>query len=157
MRFPFRLLATAACAGLYLGVPALMAAPPTPRRIEIDLARAGGPVDRFFDLSVGSDYPGTLIRPDSQAQLKIAAAELGFRYVRFHAIFHDVLHTVRIQNGRTVYDWSGIDRLYDDLLARGVKPFVELGFTPDALATSPQTVFYWKGNTSIPRPPAGMT
>ena len=32
-----------------------------------------GLVDRFFDLSVGSDYPGTLIRDDSQAQLKFAS------------------------------------------------------------------------------------
>ena len=59
-----------------------------------------------------------MIRPDSQAQLKLAVDELGFRYVRFHAIFHDVLATVRVVDGRTVYDWSGIDRLYDELAAR---------------------------------------
>lgn len=125
---------------------------PAPREITLDLAKATAPLDRFFDLSVGSDYPGTLIRADSQAQLKTAADELGFRYVRFHAIFHDVLRTVRVENGRTVYDWSGVDRLYDDLRAKGMRPFVELGFTPEALATSPQTIFYWKGNTSHPRP-----
>src|SRR6202142_1932278 len=82
----------------------------------------GAPVDRFFDLSVASDYPGTLIRPDSQAQLKTAVDELGFRYIRFHAVFHDVLGTVRESNGRVTYDWSGIDRLYDDLLARHIRP-----------------------------------
>jgi xylan 1,4-beta-xylosidase len=32
----------------------------------------------------------------------------------------------------------------------GIKPFVELGFTPDAMKTSNQTLFYWKGNTSHP-------
>src|SRR4026207_2399774 len=42
------------------------------RRMEIDIPRAGRPVDRFFDFSIGSDYPGTLIRPDSQAHLKLA-------------------------------------------------------------------------------------
>jgi xylan 1,4-beta-xylosidase len=124
------------------------------RRIEIDVHRAAAPVDRFFDFSIGSDYPGTLIRPDSQAQLKTAVDELGFRYIRFHAIFHDVLNTVRVVDGRTVYDWSGIDRLYDDLLARDIKPFVELGFTPQAMASSVQTIFYWKGNTSHPVPAA---
>ena len=109
-------------------------------------------VDRFFDLSVGSDYPGTLIRDDSQAQLKTAVDELGFRYIRFHAIFHDVLGTVQIENGKNVYNWSKIDQLYDDLLARHIKPFVELGFTPEALATSENSIFYWKGNTSHPKP-----
>jgi xylan 1,4-beta-xylosidase len=124
----------------------------SPRDITVDMAKPGAPVDHFYDLSVGSDYPGTLIRPDSQAQLKVVVDELGFRYIRFHAIFHDVLGTVRVQDGKTTYDWTKIDELYDDLLARHIKPFVELGFTPKALATSQNSIFYWKGNTSHPKP-----
>lgn len=127
------------------------AATPSPRMIVLDVAKAGGPVDRFFDLSVGSDYPGTLIREDSQAQLKTAVDELGFRYIRFHAIFHDVLGTVKVQDGKVVYDWTKLDQLYDALLAKGIKPFVELGFTPEAMKTSDQTIFYWKGNSSHPK------
>lgn len=127
---------------------------PAARHVELDVMRATRPFDRFFDLSVGSDFPGTLIRDDSQAQLKTAAEELGFRYIRFHAIFHDVLGTVRVENGKNVYDWTKIDQLYDDLLARHVRPFVELGFTPKALATSENKIFYWQGNTSHPSPSA---
>ena len=122
-----------------------------PRTIVVNLNNSAGPVDRFFDLSVGSDYPGTLIRNDSQAQLKLTVDELGFRYIRFHAIFHDVLGTVRIEDGKTVYNWTKIDQLYDDLLARHIRPFVELGFTPKALATSNNSIFYWNGNTSHPK------
>jgi len=126
----------------------------TTRQVIVDIKDSAGPVDRFFDLSVGSDFPGTLIRDDSQGQLKLVADELGFRYIRFHAIFHDVLGTVRTEDGKTVYDWSKIDQLYDDLLARHTKPFVELGFTPKALATSDNSIFYWHGNTSHPKPEA---
>jgi xylan 1,4-beta-xylosidase len=121
------------------------------RLVLVNIKNATGPVDRFFDLSVGSDYPGTLIREDSQTQLKLATDELGFRYLRFHAIFHDVLGTVKIENGKTTYNWSKIDQLYDDLLARHIKPFVELGFTPKALASSQNSIFYWSGNTSHPK------
>ena len=124
----------------------------TSRQITLDVAKATQPLDRFFDLSIGSDYPGTLVRPDAQAQLKTAVDELGFRYIRFHAIFHDVLGTVKVVNGRTVHDWSKIDALYDGLLARGIKPFVELGFTPEALKTSDNSIFWWHGNTSHPKP-----
>lgn len=120
------------------------------RSITVSLNNTIAPVDRFFDLSVGSDYPGTLIRDDSQEQLTMVSRELGFRYIRFHAIFHDVLGTVRIENGKTIYNWTKIDKLYDDLLARNIKPFVELGFTPEALATSQNSIFYWHGNTSHP-------
>jgi xylan 1,4-beta-xylosidase len=122
------------------------------RHVLVDVTRSRGPVDRSFDLSVGSDFPGTLIRADSQTQLQLAVRELGFRYIRFHAIFHDVLGTVRVQDGKVVYDWSKIDQLYDELLTKAVKPFVELGFTPTALATSGNSIFYWKGNTSHPDP-----
>ncbi|NMN04924.1 beta-xylosidase/photosystem II stability/assembly factor-like uncharacterized protein [Novosphingobium sp. SG919] len=126
--------------------------PPAVRQIAIDAARDGGPIDRFFDLSIGSDYPGTLRRPENMAQLKIASEELGFRTIRFHDIFHDALGTVKRVNGKIVYDWTAIDALYDDLKARNLRPFVELGFTPDAIKTSDQTIFYWKGNTSHPQP-----
>jgi len=121
------------------------------RQVALDLAQATQPLDRFFDLCVGSDFPGTLIRDDSQAQLKITTDELGFRYIRFHDIFHDVLGTVKVVDGKVVCDWTKIDYLYDALLAKKIKPFIELGFTPEALKTSDQTIFYWKGNTSHPR------
>jgi xylan 1,4-beta-xylosidase len=129
-----------------------IAAEPAPREIAIDVAAPTGPVDRFFDLSVGSDYPGTLIREDSQAQLKIASDELGFRYIRFHDIFHDTFGTVRKVDGKIIYDWTKIDQLYDGLKAKGIRPFVELGWTPAVMRTSPQQLFYWKGNTSHPDP-----
>lgn len=122
------------------------------RVMRVDLSLPVTPRDRFTDLSIGSDYPGTLIRDDSLAHLRLVREELGFRYVRFHAIFHDVLGTYREVNGSPVYDWSKIDYLYDALLAMGVRPFVELGFTPEAMKTSEQTIFYWKGNTSHPEP-----
>ena len=135
--------------------PATIAAAPEPasvRRIDLDLAQATAPVDRFFDLSVGSDYSGTMMRPDSQAHLKIAVDELGFRYIRFHDIFHDDLGTVKMVDGKAVYDWSKIDQLYDAFLAAGIKPFIELGFTPEVMKTSEDSIFYWKGWTSHPKP-----
>lgn len=129
------------------------AAPAKPRRIVLDVAQAQQPLDRFFDHCVGADYPGTLFREDSLAQLKTAVDELGFRYLRFHAIFHDVFKTVRRDaTGGLVFDFTNIDKLYDAMLARRIKPFVELGFTPLALKTSDLKIFYWAGNTSHPEP-----
>ena len=64
-----------ALATVVLAQPAMAA---ETREIAIDTAAPTGPVDRFFDLSVGSDLPGTLIREDSHGQLKQASDELGF-------------------------------------------------------------------------------
>jgi xylan 1,4-beta-xylosidase len=145
-------ITTSLAVGLATSLPAQAGG--VSRRVSLDVKATKGPVDRFFDLSVGSDFPGVLIREDSLAQLRTVVKELGFRYLRFHAIFHDVLGTVKIANGKVSYDWTKIDYLYDALLARGIKPFVELGFTPDAMKTSPNQVFYWKGNISHPEPVA---
>ena len=122
------------------------------RTLVIDAAAAGRPRDRMADLSVGGDYPGTTGREDALAQLETVRDELGFRYIRFHDIFHDDMGVYREVDGRPVYDWTRIDQLYDRLLGMGIKPFIELGFTPDAMKTSDQTIFYWKGNTSHPQP-----
>lgn len=144
----------AALAGLTLtGVMAGWAAKAASqaRQAVLDLRQATQPLDRFFDLSVGADYPGTTIRDANLLQLKQAADELGFRYLRFHNIFTDAFGTVKMKDDKLVYDWTKVDELYDTMLKDGIKPFVELGFTPDALKTSDQTIFYWKGNTSQPR------
>ncbi|NBB65271.1 cellulase family glycosylhydrolase [Pseudomonas sp. ODNR1LW] len=122
------------------------------RSIVVD---AKGPTtarDRMAEFSVGADYPGTTGREDALAQLQTVQDELGFRYIRFHDIFHDTTGAYREVDGRPVYDWTKIDQMYDRFLAMGIKPFIELGFTPDAMKTSNQTLFYWQGNTSHPQP-----
>ncbi|RZJ95683.1 MAG: beta-xylosidase, partial [Brevundimonas sp.] len=142
------LLVGAAAAIALAAQPAL--AQPAPRVVTADLGAPTIPRDRMADFSIGSDYPGTLIRDDSLAQLQTTQDELGFRYIRFHAIFHDALGTYREVDGKPVYDWTRIDYLYDRLKGMGLKPFVELGFTPEAMKSSDASIFYWKGNTSHP-------
>ena len=55
-------------AGLCAALATAPAAAAT-REVNVDVARAAKPIDRFFDLSVGSDYSGTMRRDDAQGQL----------------------------------------------------------------------------------------
>lgn len=41
-------------------------------------------------------------------------------------------------NGNPVYDWTINDKIFDTYLASGVKPYVQIGFMPEALSTHPQ-------------------
>ena len=41
-------------------------------------------------------------------------------------------------NGTPIYDWTINDKIFDTYLARGIKPYVQLGFMPEALTTHPQ-------------------
>ncbi|HVN05935.1 MAG TPA: hypothetical protein VMT86_16045 [Bryobacteraceae bacterium] len=40
-------------------------------------------------------------------------------------------------SGRPVYDWTIIDRVFDTYLQAGARPFVEIGFMPQALSSKP--------------------
>jgi len=40
--------------------------------------------------------------------------------------------------GKPIYDWTLTDQIFDTYLARGVRPYVQLGFMPEALSTHPQ-------------------
>jgi xylan 1,4-beta-xylosidase len=41
-------------------------------------------------------------------------------------------------DGKPVYDWTIVDRIFDTYLERGVKPYVQIGFMPKALSTKPE-------------------
>jgi xylan 1,4-beta-xylosidase len=40
--------------------------------------------------------------------------------------------------GKPVYDWKIVDRIFDTFKGTGVRPLVELGFMPEALSTHPE-------------------
>src|SRR5438270_360388 len=40
-------------------------------------------------------------------------------------------------SGKPVYDWTITDRIFDTYLHAGAKPFVEIGFMPQALSVKP--------------------
>ena len=42
------------------------------------------------------------------------------------------------RRGRPVYDWTILDKIFDTYIVRGMKPYVEIGFMPEALSINPQ-------------------
>jgi xylan 1,4-beta-xylosidase len=92
------------------------------------------------------------LRASAQQHIRTAAAEIGFKYLRFHGILSDDMRLVgRDKNGSLRYNWQMLDELFDFMLAAKVRPFVELSFMPKALASGEQTVFSWKCNVTMPR------
>lgn len=42
------------------------------------------------------------------------------------------------ENGKPIYDWTGVDRIFDSYLARDVRPYAQIGFMPKALSSHPE-------------------
>jgi xylan 1,4-beta-xylosidase len=126
----------------------------TPRLISADLQQTNGPLDTMFNFCVGAGRANEGLRADWQQQLTYAHQQCGFKYIRMHGLFDDDMGVYREENGKPEYNWQYIDQLYDFLERIGMKPFVELGFMPDALASGRKTIFWYRGNVT---PPKDMT
>lgn len=121
------------------------------RNITADLYNERGPHDRFATFCVGAGRANEALRRDFTEHLKTAVERCGFRYLRFHGLFHDDMAVYREdENGRPIYNWQYIDTVFDTMLSLGIRPFVELSFTPREMASGEKTIFWWRGNVTPP-------
>ena len=121
------------------------------RTISADFAKETGPLNRMPEFCVGAGRANEGLRADWQRQLRRVRTDCGFRYLRFHGLFCDDMGVYFEDKGRAVYNWQYIDELFDFLQSIGMKPFVELGFMPSALASGTQTIFWYRGNVTPPK------
>ena len=122
---------------------------PFPVTITVDAAKPLGelqPIWRFF----GADEPNYAYLKDGEKLL----SELGQMggpqvYFRTHHLLTsgDGAYSLKFgstsaykedTNGAPVYDWTINDKIFDSYLQHGIKPYVEIGFMPEALSTHPQ-------------------
>ena len=122
------------------------------RVINVDYSAEKGAMNTMFKQCVGAGRANEGLRADWQQQLAFVKKECDFKYIRMHGLLTDDM-AVYSEDGRgnPQYNYMYIDALYDYLLSIGVKPFVELGFMPNALASGHQTIFWWKGNVTPPK------
>ena len=115
------------------------------------LSAATTPLKHAWEHTVGSDHALLALRTDWQEQLRRCHVELGFRYVRFHALLTDDMGTLVCHHGKPLYSFFNADRIWDFLLSIGMRPFVELSFMPEVLASGDETVFHYRGNVTPPK------
>ncbi|MEW9552261.1 beta-xylosidase [Nonomuraea sp. NPDC050783] len=131
-------------------------------RLLIDGKRcAESPLPHVWSRCVGAGRANEALRADWREQFTEVAAAFGFRYVRFHGLFHDDMFVYRESYGggfgpdrpldSPVHTFSYVDKVFDFILDRGVRPFVELGFMPRELATVTGTLFWWGAHCSPPK------
>jgi xylan 1,4-beta-xylosidase len=112
----------------------------------------GVPLHHYWSVCVGAGRAHEGLRANWLEHLALSVKHCGFRYLRFHGLFHDDMCVYREQDGQPVYNWQYIDELFDRMLDLGIRPFVELSFFPkDIAATDSKTQFWWKGNITPPK------
>ncbi|KAI1746547.1 glycoside hydrolase family 39 protein [Xylaria castorea] len=125
--------------------------------ISVDASQILGdwtPMNRFF----GCDEPNFAYYPRGQELIeKLGAVSRSQTYFRTHNLLttgHGNLVGVpalkwgstnaytKGDDGKPVYDFTVVDRIFDAYLARNVKPYVQVGFMPLGLATNPEPYFF---------------
>ncbi|HTE44249.1 MAG TPA: hypothetical protein VK636_03305 [Gemmatimonadaceae bacterium] len=122
---------------------------PFPVTIRVDAAQPKGelkPIYRFF----GADEPNYATMKDGR-KLIHELGQLGDAQVYFRT--HNLLTTgdgtpalkwgstniyTEDARGRPVYDWIIVDHIFETYLARGVKPYAQIGFMPEAMSVHPE-------------------
>jgi xylan 1,4-beta-xylosidase len=120
-----------------------------PVTIKVDATRPQGelkPIWRFF----GADEPNYASMKDGR-KLLAELGQLGPHQVYFRA--HNLLTSgdgtpalkwgstnayTEDAQGRAVYDWRILDRIFDTYRDRGLKPYAQIGFMPQALSIKPE-------------------
>ncbi len=122
------------------------------RNITFDIRNTNGTLNRYFESCIGAGRAGEVMRHAAYTQLQTLQEICPFRYIRFHGLFHEEMHVVyRDESGALQFNFQYVDILFDSLLEAGIRPLVELGLMPKALAKDDATVFWWKMNKSMPR------
>jgi xylan 1,4-beta-xylosidase len=116
-----------------------------------NLSERARPLKHVWEHTVGSDHAPVALRADWQSQLQRCHEELGFRHIRFHGLLCDDMGTLIVHNDKLLYSFFNADQIIDFLLSIGMKPFVELSFMPQALASGSTTVFRYRANVTPPR------
>ena len=122
-------------------------------QVTINTQAPGTPFPHFWEQMFGSGRAVLSLRDDWRKDLATVHAATGFKYVRFHGIFDDEMGVYgEDESGNPVYNWSYVDQAYDNLLAEGVRPYVELSFMPSKLASENVSQAFWYHPN--PSPPA---
>ncbi len=111
----------------------------------------GQPFIHFWSRCVGAGRANEGLRASWLEQLKLSHEMCGFEYVRFHGLFHDDMCVYKERDEQIIYNWQYIDDLFGRILDIGVRPFVELGFCPEELASGDARQFWWKAHVSPPK------
>lgn len=108
------------------------------------------------DFCVGTGRMGLALQKEYMEQLKSVQEDIGFKHIRGHGLFSDdmaIYNEYKDEDGNICveYNFTYLDLVMDSYMSVKIKPFLELGFMPKKMASSDQTIFYWKGNVTPPR------
>ncbi len=141
-----------------------------PVTVQIDVSKPVGvlqPIWRFF----GADEPNYATRAEGEKLLmELGRLRSGQVYFRAHNLMTSgdgtpdfkwgSTNLYALAGGKPAYDFTVVDHIIDTYLARGVHPYLEIGFMPEAMTSAPSGVPYhrpWQAGVDYHGLPSGWS
>jgi xylan 1,4-beta-xylosidase len=141
-----------------------------PVTVKIDASKSVAvlqPIWRFF----GADEPNYATRPEGETLLmELGSLRPGQVYFRAHNLMTSgdgtpelkwgSTNIYKVKAGKPVYDFTIVDHIIDGYLARGIHPYLEIGFMPEAMTSAPAGVPYhrrWRAGVDYKGAPSGWS
>jgi xylan 1,4-beta-xylosidase len=139
-----------------LSAPAFSQSAQSPLTIEVNLATVKEPMKPIWAF-FGYDEPNYTYMKDGKKLLtEISQLSKVPVYVRVHSLLvtgdgeaalkwgSTNAYTEDAQ-GKPIYNWTIVDKIFDTFLERGMKPIAQIGFMPQALSSKPEPYrHHWK-------------
>ena len=111
-------------------------------RTSISAGESRGILRHSWRELTGVSSASALLLNDVQALLRRVQKDIGFRSIKFNGILSEDMHVyAENSDGEAVYSFAFVDKVFDFLLELGLRPFVQLGFMPEALARTHKRLF----------------
>lgn len=121
----------------------------TPVKIVVNASQREGQLEPIWN-NFGYDEPNYTYAPNGKKLLReLAALSSEPVHIRAHNFFTSGDGTGSLKwgstnvytedaEGKPIYSWTIVDRIFDTYHELGIKPLVEIGFMPEALSTHPE-------------------
>jgi xylan 1,4-beta-xylosidase len=124
--------------------------------IVVDAQSPAAFLPHFWEHMFGSCHASITLCEDWRKDLRALKEIVDVKYVRFHGIFERQtgIYDGVDAAGKLKLNFTRTDLIYDGILEIGVRPFVELSFMPDEMASRPILHSFWyHPNVAPPRDP----
>lgn len=110
-------------------------------------------INKYWQKIISIESAALILISEIQSQIKTAQKELKYEFIRFQGIFSDEMRFYREDSsGTPLYNWYYIDLIIDFLYETNLKPFIVIGYMPEALASKKQYApLFWPVNVSYPK------
>src|SRR5262249_1001447 len=139
----------AVCIVLTMAVSQASRPAPDGVTVQVDGATRLGPFKPIYTFFGGDEPNYTYMKNGRRLIAELAGLSAAPVYIRTHNLLTTGDGTPALKwgstnaytedaSGKPVYDWTIVDRILDTYVKAGARPFVEIGFMPEALSTNPQ-------------------